>query len=368
MKIAIISKSCWNIYNFRKLLILKLIKKGSEVIVFSKGDNCTEKLINMGCKFIEINFKNRNLNPIYDFFNFISIYRNLKKNNINFILSFNIKPIILSGLASQILKIKNISMITGLGTAFEKKNIIQKISLFLYKVSLKNIYLVLFQNHDDFNYFRINKIISEKNYNFTPGSGVDVNYFHYSDYTIKKNYTFLLLTRLLWSKGIKEYCEAAEIIKKKYIKTEFLLVGPFEKKDSNEVSINFINKYINQNFIKYINFIDDVKTVIIKSDCAVLPSYREGTPKFLLEAISMGKPIITTNSPGCKEVVEEDKNGFLCKIKNSKDLADKIEKFILLDVDKKIEMSRYSREIAINKFDENFVVNIYLNHLGIDNL
>ncbi len=147
-----------------------------------------------------------------------------------------------------------------------------------------------------------------------------------------------------------------------------MLVGPFEKKDSNEVSINFINKYINQNFIKYINFIDDVKTVIIKSDCAVLPSYREGTPKFLLEAISMGKPIITTNSPGCKEVVEEDKNGFLCKIKNSKDLADKIEKFILLDVDKKIEMSRYSREIAINKFDENFVVNIYLNHLGIDNL
>ena len=141
MKIAIISKSCWNIYNFRKLLILKLIKKGSEVIVFSKGDNCTEKLINIGCKFIEINFKNRNLNPIHDIFNFSSIYRNLKKNNINFILSFKIKPIILSGFASRILKIKNISMITGLGTAFEKKNIIQKISLFLYKVSLKNIYL-----------------------------------------------------------------------------------------------------------------------------------------------------------------------------------------------------------------------------------
>jgi len=360
MNIIIFSKSTWNVLNFRKNLIKEMIKNGWKVYVLATADIAKKNLKSIGCDIIPIEINNKKINPLTDlilFFKILRIYYLIKPS---VACHFNIKPVIYGSMASRILKIPNINMITGLGTAFLSKSWINGVVKFLYYLSLKKTNSVFFQNEDDKNLFLKNNLVQLSSVYKTPGSGIDLNYFKTTNYPNNENTYFLLISRILWDKGIKEYVEAARYLKSKYNNISFNLLGPIEKESKSEISLSQINSWKNEGIVNYLGFVDDVRPYIIKSHCIVLPSYREGTPKSLLEAAAMARPVIATNVVGCKEVVKDGQNGFLCKNKDFISLAETMEKFILLSFDEKKKMGLMGRKKVVKEFDERIVINNYI--------
>jgi glycosyltransferase involved in cell wall biosynthesis len=297
-----------------------------------------------------------------DFKTLIEFYKLYKKIKPDIILNFTIKPNIYSTLAGSFFNIKCVNNISGLGTLFINQNLATKIAKFLYKFSQKKAYKVFFQNKDDLNLFVKENLIDRNKCDLLPGSGVDIEKFKPLKIKKKDNiFRFLLIARMLWDKGIGEYIEAARIIKQKYRDVEFLLLGAVGVDNPSAISLKQIKKWENEGIIKYLGVSDNVKLEIAKADCIVLPSfYREGVPRVLLEAAAMEKPIITTNNVGCKEVVDDGLNGFLCEVKNAKDLADKMEKMLNLSEKERIKMGKKGREKIIREFDEKIVIEKYL--------
>jgi glycosyltransferase involved in cell wall biosynthesis len=172
-----------------------------------------------------------------------------------------------------------------------------------------------------------------------------------------------MIARILKDKGIHEYIKAIEIIKKKYFNVEFQLLGASDSKNNTAISKIEIDSWTEKGFINYLGTTDDVPFYISNSNCVVLPSYREGVSRSLLEAAAMERPLIATNVPGCKEVVDDNKNGFLCKVKDSKDLADKMEKMLNLSENERINMGKEGRNKIIREFDEKFVIDKYIKNI-----
>ncbi len=360
MKVIIFSKSNWNIFNFRKGLIIKLIKKGYKIYILSSEDSYKKELIKLGCIIYPININNKKINPLFDIILLFRIYNYYKKIKPNIVLHFNIKPVIYGSFVSGLLNIHHINMITGLGTAFISKNIIKKIVKFLYFISMQKTNMVFFQNKDDRNLFVKNNLIKKKFTSLIPGSGINLKYYPLKTYPKNNHFIFLLISRILWDKGIKEFVMAAKLLHSKYSNLTFQLLGPLEKEISSEISLKQIKLWEKDKIISYLGFVKDVRPYIKKSHCVVLPSYREGTPKSLLEGAAMGRPIIATNTTGCKEVIDHGLNGYLCKNKNYISLANSMEKFIKLSLKKKIDMGKKGRIKIMNEFDEKKVINLYL--------
>ena len=197
----------------------------------------------------------------------------------------------------------------------------------------------------------------------TPGSGIDLDYFKKVDYPENKDLCFLLISRILWDKGIKEYVEAAKYIKSKYDNVSFNLLGPIEDESSTEISLNQVKSWMKEGIINYLGSVNDVRHYIKECHCVVLPSYREGTPKSLLEAAAMARPVIATNVVGCKEVVNDGQNGFLCENKNYISLVKAIEKFISLSFNEQRNMGLKGREKVVEEFDEKIVINNYIENI-----
>ena len=363
MKIVICSKSCWNVFNFRKNLIKRILSKGNKVYVFSKKDNFQQELIDLGCKTVNIPFDNKGFNIFFDAYVFIKLLIYSVIIYPSFFLSFNIKPIIFCGLISKLLKVKNILMITGLGTAFYKEDLLKRVSCFLYKIAIKNNDHIFFQNQDDLNFFKKNKIFINNNFQILSGSGIDLKYFKFRKYYKKKHLSFLFSGRLLKDKGINEYLYAAKNIKKKYPNCNFRIAGEFSRESNNGIDLRLFNELTKNNVVHYMGNHKDIRNAIIKCDCVVLPSYREGTPRSLLESLAIGRPIITTDAVGCKEVIKNNLNGFVCKVKNSKSLEKAIIKFINMPFSKRRIMSNFSRKYVAIKYDEKIIINSYLKKL-----
>jgi glycosyltransferase involved in cell wall biosynthesis len=301
-------------------------------------------------------------NPVEDMKTTIQFYRLYKKIKPDVVLHFTIKPNIYGTIAARLLNIKIINNIAGLGTLFIKENFFTKIASLLYKYSLNKSNVIFFQNNEDFELFINRKLVQKKKCDILPGSGVNINKF--KPRKVKNNdnkFKFLLMSRMLWNKGIGEYVEAARLINKKYSNVEFQLLGFIDKENKNAISEQQIQKWAEEKIINYLGSSDDVRNFIANADCIVLPSYyREGIPRSLLEAASMAKVIITTDTIGCREIVNEGINGFLCKIKDAKDLASKMEKVLNLTKDERNKMGRAGREKILAEFNETIVINKYL--------
>ena len=360
MKIAISSNTSWSIYNFRLNLTRTLKEKGYKVIVVSPYDEYSDKL-SKEFEYYNIFINRKGTNPIEDFKTFLMYYRIYKKIKPDIALHYTIKPNIYGTLACTLLGIKTINTITGLGYTFTNPGLITKIVKLLYKTALSKADMVFFQNRSDYESFIREKLVDNIKCAILPGSGVDTHFF--SPLIVEKRdktFSFLLIARMLWDKGIGEYVEAARIIKSKYPDVEFLLLGPIDTDNPASISKIQIQKWEKEGIIKYLGVRENVKEEIAKADCIVLPSYREGTPRTLLEAASMEKPIITTDAPGCREVVDDGINGFLCMPKDSKDLAEKMEKMLSLSEEDRIKMGKRGREKVIKFFDEGIVIHKYL--------
>jgi glycosyltransferase involved in cell wall biosynthesis len=359
-KILIISSSAHSLITFRWHLLQDLINSGYDVVTcvpLAKIEEKDKKLIvaalnKIGVKIINIELNNTGLNPFSDIMVFLKLIALVKEENPNIVLNYMIKPVMYGSLAAKIGKIKYIySVITGLGYVFIGDSLKIKIIRFLvksmYKVVLKYNTKVFFQNSDDLNLFINSKLLARKNAVLIHGSGVDINEFSPSPFP--KTCTFLLAARLLRDKGIYEYIEAARQIKSTYPEVKFLLAGDIDNNPS-ALTKKELNDLINEGIIEYLGWVKDIGEILRKTSVFVLPSYREGTSRAVLEAMASGRPIITTDAPGCRHTVENRLNGYLVEVKNIEQLVSAMEKFVLYP-ELMAQMGRESRRIAVEKYD-----------------
>ena len=361
--ILIVVNEPWNILNFRSNLIKKLILEKYAITILAPFDKSIMKLEKLGCKCKNISMDKKGTNPLLDIIYFLKVLIFIYKSKPDLILCYTIKPNIYASIASSILNISYINNITGLGATFIKNSLITKLVKFLYFIALKKSNKILFQNKDDLELFKKYNLVNIKVVKLIPGSGIDLNRFSINNKEFmnsNKIYDFLLVSRLLWDKGIGEFVAAAKIVKKKFSNINFYLLGSIDVENPSSISKKQIADWANEKYINYLGNVEDVRPFLASSKCIVLPSYREGTPRSLLEAGAMSVPIITTNVPGCKETVDDEKNGFLCKVKDPDDLADKMMRFINLSDNQRKLMGIYGRNKMTNNFDEKIVINIYL--------
>ena len=366
MKIAFFSNSSWSIYNFRRNLVKKLLIMNHQIVIISSKDDFTEKLIKMGCSFVNIDLNNNKINPLKEILILFKINYIFIKIRPDILLNFTIKPLIYGSFFSRMFSIKSINMITGLGTTFININFLTKIVIFFYKISFQKIYAVFFQNKDDLKLFINNQIIKKKKTILIPGSGVDLKHYKFSKLKKNKKIRFILVSRILKEKGILEYLKVAKNLHNKK-NCEFHLLGPFIQDNKSTISKKIIDDLHNKKIIKYLGFVKNIKPYVKNSDCVVLPSYREGTPRSLLEACSMGRPIITTDVPGCRNVIRNNINGFKCLPRSSKSLESSIKKFINLTYRQKVKMSLSARKLVEQKFDEKIIISKYIDIIKLIN-
>lgn len=357
-RIVISSNTSWSIYNFRLNLARSLKKDFYDVILVAPYDKYSEYL-KEEFEYYDISINNKGVNPTEDLKVLRDYYKIYKQIKPHMVLNFTIKPNIYGSIVCRLLGIKVINNVSGLGTVFIKEGFTTKIVKLLYKLSLKKAEMVFFQNKDDKELFLTNCLVKYDNCDLLPGSGVDTVRFRPLYLKKDKIFRFLLISRIIWDKGIGEYIAAIRILRKKYPLLKFQLAGPLDSINKTAISKSQVQKWVEEGLVDYIGATDDVEKFIVRADCIVLPSYREGTPRVLLESASMGKPIITTNAPGCKEVVDDGINGFLCKTKNSNDLADKMEKIFCLEDKDRFKMGCEGRKKIISEFDEKIVIEKY---------
>ncbi|MBT8318069.1 MAG: glycosyltransferase family 4 protein [Lutibacter sp.] len=361
MKIVFSSNISWSIYNFRTPLLKALQKNGHEIYTVAFKDEYAHKLVNEGFHFEAINLNNNATNPLEDLKTIYNYYKIYKKINPEIICHNAIKPNIYGTIAASMLGIPTINNISGLGTLFIKKSFSTKIAKWLYRYSQKKATKVFFQNNADLELFVKNNLVDKVKCQVIPGSGVNtVKFKPKENRNGTDNFQFLFVGRLLYDKGIREYIDAVRMLKAKYPKTNFAILGPLYKNNATAISEETLNSWISEDIIDYLGQSDAVQEVLNNAQCVVLPSYREGLSKVLIEASSMSIPIVTTNVPGCRDVVLNDETGFLCKVKNGEDLANKMEKMLLLPDEERKIMGMKARERAIAIFDEKIIIKHYI--------
>lgn len=379
MKFLIIASYPGSILKFRGALIKALQDKGFEIhIAAPELDSHPEDvkiLKSLGYNLHDIPLQRTGTNPLKDAAALSALYLIMKKVKPSHVMGYTIKPVIYGTLAAWIARIPNrYALITGLGYAFQQveetgsRSKLQKLIHGLYKQALSKTSKVFFQNPDDLNLFRRLKLVSPN----TPtavvnGSGVDVSEYEVAPLPIADDNTpelrFLLIARLLGDKGVREYAQAAKLIKEKYQQTQFDLVGWIDD-NPDSIEQQELDNWIKDGSINFWGKLSDVKPAIAASSIYVLPSYREGTPRTVLEAMAMGRPVITTDAPGCRETVTDEVNGFLVPVKSVDGLTETMEKFIT-DTALISTMGKASRQIAEEKFDVHAVNNFMLKEMGL---
>lgn len=358
MKVFIAANNSGGLYNFRKELIEEILKDNKVFLSVPNGDEIKE-FRSMGCKYIPCEIERRGKNPVND----IKLLRYyivfLKKIKPDIVFTYTIKPNVYCGLACSILKIPYVVNITGLGTAVENEGMLQKITLLLYKVGVKKAQKVFFQNKSN-EEFMIRKGIIRGKYDLLPGSGVNLEKYALLEYPNEKIIHFSFISRIMQEKGIDQYLEAASYIRKKFPYTRFHVCGECEENYKDK-----LEEMQKNNIIIYHGVVKDIREIHKISSCTIHPTYYpEGMSNVLLESCACGRPIITTNRAGCREIIDDNVNGYIVKEKNSKDLISKIEKFIALSFEEKQKMGLEARKKVEKEFDRNIVIQKYLSELN----
>lgn len=364
MRIAIVLNTSWNIYNFRINFVNALLSKGFEVHTVAPHDEYTKKLIDLGCIHHIVKMDSRGANLVKDSALIIELFSIYKKIKPDIILHYTIKPNVYGTLAASMLNIPVVNNVCGLGTVFLKDDLISKVAMFLYKISFRFAKKVFFQNTDDLNLFLEKKLVPEKVVGLLPGSGIDLNKFQPVPFKRNKKFTFLLISRLITDKGVLEYIEAIKKLKSVGFDAHFQILGAKDPKHKRGIPTAVIQKWIDDHTIEYLGTTPDVREFINQADCIVLPSYREGTPRTLLEAASSSKPIIATDVPGCNHVVVNNYNGLLCKLKDAKDLAEKMQLMASFDSKTLEQFGANGRKKMEAEYDDAVVIAKYLETLN----
>lgn len=361
LRIAFVSNNAWSIYNFRIDIIKTLLADGHEILIITPDNAIVEKIIAVGCTHIAINFDNKVINPFTDLKFLINLNVLYKKIKPDLIFHYVAKPNIYGTIAAYRNEIPSVAIVTGLGFAFSRKNLLYYIIKQLYRFALKGANEVLFLNNEDALLFVRERIVPLHKINVLPGEGVNTSYFH-PPAIRKKNPTFqfLMSCRMLKSKGVEIFVEASRLLKLKDYVFESVVLGFFEENHPDSITPTKVQQWQAQGLINFLGFKEDVRPFLAKADAFVFPSYyNEGVPRSLLEAASMELPIITTNNKGCRDVVEDGVNGFLCQLQDPFDLAKKMEEMLLLNEQELKQMGQKGREKVISRFCMDKVIHEY---------
>tara|TARA_Y100000588_G_scaffold395258_2_gene521960 strand:- start:15459 stop:16619 length:1161 start_codon:yes stop_codon:yes gene_type:complete len=376
-KIIIAANSTFNLINHRIGLINGLLDEGYEVVAVSPIDEFVSRLKELDCVHVPLQMQRKGMNIAWDLILFWRYRLLLKKHMPDIYLGFTAKPNIYGSLAAQSLGIPVINNISGLGTVFGAMstsllgNMLSQLLQVLYRFALNRSKKIFFQNKDDRHEFVEKGVVKFHLTDLLPGSGVDLDRFSYTPIIAnefsskssngKKQTRFLLISRLLWDKGVGVYVEAARLLSPSYPNAEFCLLGFLDFQNPEAISEKQLNEWITEGVVNYLGVINDIRPEIAKADCVVLPVlFREGTPRSLLEAAAMGRPIVSTNSIGCRETVDDGVNGYLCIPGDSNDLSKKMEQILQLDDTKRKAMGKNGREKMELEFDEQIVIQKYL--------
>ena len=361
-KIAFVANSCWSLWRFRLTVMRKLAASGFKVIIVAPRDDKTLELENAGFEWFDVKMSRKGLNPICDLITLRRLFSIYKTEIPDFIYHYTIKPNIYGTLAASLLGIRSIAVVTGLGSVYLRDNWLTKLVTIMYRVTLRRAYQIWFLNEADAAEFSQRGILKEQRqpHGFMLGSE-GLNLEEFAPRSKKsRNPVFLLVARMLTDKGVLDFVEAARIIRKSRHNVEFRLMGPLDPGNPSGLSADQIRQLEEDGTVKYLGARDDVRDEMADADCLVLPSYKEGMPRVLMEAAAMGKPALTTNVPGCRDIVVDGETGFLCNPGAPRDLAASMERFLQLSEPEKLKMGRMARQRATLSYDEEQVATKYL--------
>ena len=358
--IALVANSTWNIHNFRLNLLDKFIGEGHDVIVIAPVDQYIEyKEKYPAVKHVALRSMDRDsTNPLKDLVLIAELTRKYKRLKPDLVIHFTNKPNIYGAIAARRAKIDSIAIVTGLGYAFIHNGFIKSVTTALYKYTSKYHKKFIFENIEDRELFENENIITRAQGISVKGCGVNTTYFHpYPNQKVNEAMVFSFVGRLLYDKGVKEFVEAARIIKLRHPNTRFWLVGELDPDNPATVEKDELIEWVDSDIVYYHGFQRDVRPFISKSDCVVLPSYREAIPRTITEAMAMAKPVITTDTAGCREAVDVEVNGYLAKLRDANDLAESMQKIISLTEEERKSMGQAGRNIVMNQFDDRLIAN-----------
>ncbi len=383
MRIAVIANTSWYLYNFRLTLVQALMAAGHEVVAVGPSDDYAGKLVAAGVRHRAIPLAGASVNPLRELRTVWALHRILRDEGVGLVLSYTPKGNIYGAMAAAMNGLPSVPNVSGLGRVFIRRSPLTWLVKQLYRFTFGRAAWVFFQNKEDMELFVCLRLVKAMKADRLPGSGVDLARFtpvkqaavfplHGQSAQIgegggigRRKFVFLLIARLLWDKGVGEYVEAARKVRQKYPAAEFRLLGFLDVQNPSAIPRAQVEAWVAEGVVHYLGSTDDVLPYLREADCVVLPSYREGCPRTLLEAAAMAKPLITTDAPGCRDTVDDGVTGFICRVRDAGDLEDKMLQMIEMDRGHFDAMGQLGREKMVREFDERIVLNRYLEVVGM---
>ncbi|WP_233862490.1 glycosyltransferase family 4 protein [Paraburkholderia adhaesiva] len=360
LHVALVCNTAWAIYTYRQGLLRALTDAGAQVTVIAPRDRTFEPLAEMGCRCVELPVASKGTNPVDDLGTLRALHRHYRALKPDVVFHYTIKPNIYGSIAAWLARVPSVAVTTGLGYVFIQKSRAAQVAKLLYRFAFRFPREVWFLNHDDEAAFRERNLLAHPDRaRLLHGEGVDLEQFAFTALPERDSFSFVLIGRLLWDKGVGEYVEAARTLRAKYPHARFQLLGPVGVDNPSAISREEVAAWEREGVIEYLGETADVRPFIADADCVVLPSYREGVPRTLMEASAMGRPIVATDVPGCREVVENGVNGLLCDARSATSLAQQLTRMLELDQGERQAMAERGRKKIEKEFDERVVVQRY---------
>lgn len=370
-RVALLANTTWYLYNFRLNLMRTLREVGANVVALAPPDGYEKQVEAEGIRHRSTWLGGGGMNPFVEVKAVGHLVHVLRRERPDVLLTFTPKGNIYGGLASRALGIGLVPNVSGLGEAFTTKRALTLLVKPLYRVAFRNALWVFFQNNDDMSMFVDRGLCRPQIVERIPGSGVDVRWFVADPAMDERRrasdtrLVFLLVARMIHEKGIVEFVEAARILRSMGLPAVFRLIGPLVEGRASAITRSQLTSWCDEGVVEYGGATDDVKAAIQQADCVVLPSYyREGVPRSLLEGASMARPVIASDMPGCRDVVDDGVTGYLCAARDAMDLGQKMQQFLRLTPKERVAMGRAGRDKMTCQFDEQYVLKRYVTILA----
>ena len=358
--VLVSANSLWNILNFRGGLIAALAARGLDVVVATPQGGSSSVAASLPATHRELPMDRSGMNPFADGLLTLRYFRLLRATRSRALLSFTIKPNIYGALAARLAGIPSIANVSGLGTAFIRGGLFGRFVGALYRLAFAKSHTVFFQNPDDRFLFLERRIVDSDKARLLPGSGIDLNCFSPAAPLRSKAPTFLFIGRLLADKGVREFVDAAELTKQRFPEARFQLLGGPDPDNRTAIGEDELKRWIADAIVEYLGPVDDVRPFIAAADAVVLPSYREGLPRSLLEGGAMARPLIAADVPGCREIVKDGVTGLLCQVRSAASLADAMARYAAMGVERRQALGEAARHKVETEYDERLVIDAYL--------
>jgi len=362
--IVLISNTAWYLYNFRRGTLAALVAEGHRVVAVAPPDRYAQKLVDeLGLEFVPLRLEGKGTRLVGEARSLLGLFATLRRLRPAFVFNFTVKANIYSGLACRILRIPYANNVSGLGTAFLHDSWLYRRVRSLYAFANRGAERVFFQNEEDRRAFQDTGLLKNTPTVLLPGSGMDTGRFAFTDLPPESPFTFVMVARLIGDKGVREYVVAAAQVARRHPNVRFLMMGPQGVSNSSAIPSDEVARWREEGLVEYLGEQDDVRPWLVQSHVLVLPSYREGMPRTVLEAASMGRPAIVTDVPGCRQAVVDGETGWLCQVRDAESLAACMTACLDMSPDQLAEAGRAARRRIENEFDERIVIQAALDCL-----